>query len=235
MLVLGLETSGDVAGVALADADGLLLEIRFRHRLQLSRDLHPTLQQALSAAGCSLGDLQGIAVSAGPGSFTGLRIGITAAKSLAYALELPVAPVSTLEALAWETPPLPDFLVCAVQSASKKDLFAGLYRWRDGWPELVGEEILTEPPPLAARLAELPERVLVVGLPGPHREALQASLGDRILFAGEERLPAPGTIARIGRVRIEAGDTPDPHDLAPRYLRLSTPEQRRQEALCPGS
>lgn len=234
MLVLGLETSGDVAGVAVADAEGTLLEVRFRHRLQLSRDLLPTVQRVLKDAGCALSELEGVAVSAGPGSFTGLRIGVTAAKSLAYALGIPAVAISTLEALAWEAPPLPDLLVCAAISASKKDLFAGVYRWNEGRPEAVLEETLLEPGALVEQLGQGAERVLVVGTPGPHGELLWEALGGRIVFA-EERLPAPGTIARLGQRQIQAGNRPDPHDLAPRYLRLSTPEQRRLEAQCPGS
>lgn len=235
MLVLGLETSGDTAGAALVDGEGLLREIRFRHRLQLSRDLLPVVRQLVGDAGCTLGDLEGIAVAAGPGSFTGLRIGVTAAKSLAYVLGIPAVPVSTLEALAWEVPPIPDLSICAVISASKKDLFAGHYHWSGGRVELVQEEALTVPEVLAEQLSHGKERVLLVGIPGPHRDLLERSLGERMIFAPEERLPAPATIAALGRLKIEAGETPDPHDLAPRYLRLSTPEQRRQEALCPGS
>src|SRR2546422_1711126 len=98
----------------------------------LFRSLVPRVAETLSLAGVQLEELGGIAVSVGPGSFTGLRIGVTAAKSLAYARGLPVAGISTLEALAADHPAPEQTIVCPVLPASASQLFAGLYRWRDG-------------------------------------------------------------------------------------------------------
>src|SRR5688500_10215975 len=95
----GNETSGEMASDADVDETGLLAEVRFRHRMDLSRYLVPRVQQVLGLAGCAVDGLDGIAVSAGPGSFTGLRIGVTVAKALAYGRGLPIAGVSTLRTL----------------------------------------------------------------------------------------------------------------------------------------
>ncbi len=235
MLVLGIETSGDLASVAVVGGEGLMAEVRFRHRLLLSRDLLPRTEQVLATAGVETSDVEGVAVSVGPGSFTGLRIGVTAAKSLAYALAIPAAGVSTLEALAAEAPAVPDTLICAAINASKKDLFAGLYEWVEGVLQACGEEALLTPDLLIERLAHHRAHALVVGTPGEHAATLAARLGDRITLPHTERLPAAATVATLGRKALLEGRAEDPHDLAPRYLRLSTPEERRQEALCRNS
>jgi tRNA threonylcarbamoyladenosine biosynthesis protein TsaB len=238
MQVLGLETSGEIAGIAVVDASGLLAEIRFRHRMELSRLLFPQVEQVLGLARVALRDLEGIAVSAGPGSFTGLRMGVTAAKSLAYGLGLPVASVSTLDAVA-DPQPLPEgVLLCAVISASSAELFAALYRRSHGRPEAAGPPELLPTEVFAQRLAALSDPVLLAGQPGLHRAALETALGERLVATADAYAPSPEAVARLGRERLLAGDGEAAHTLAPRYLRVSTPEARRQaaaEAACPSS
>jgi tRNA threonylcarbamoyladenosine biosynthesis protein TsaB len=163
MKLLGIETSGDVAGVAVADETGLAAELLFRHRMELSRFLAPRIQEVLALASIGVQELEGIAVSRGPGSYTGLRIGVTAAKSLAFARGLPIAAVSTLEALAWERPAPPQALVCPVLSASGTDLFAALYQWQGGRLEARLEEMLLPTGDLVERLRSTSLDVLLCG------------------------------------------------------------------------
>jgi tRNA threonylcarbamoyladenosine biosynthesis protein TsaB len=238
MRVLGLETSGDLAGVAVVDASGLLAAVRFRHRMELSRLLFPQIEQVLALARVALTELEGIAVSAGPGSFTGLRMGVTAAKSLAYGLGLPVASVDTLEAIA-AAQPLPEgALLWAVISASSTELFAAGYRRARGRLEAVEAPELLAVAALVQRLQASPGPVIVAGQPGPHGAALGAALGERLVSPAGSHAPSPEVVAHLGRERLLAGKGQAAHTLAPRYLRVSTPEARRQaaeEAACPSS
>ena len=235
MRVLGIETSGEVAGVAVVDAGGLRAELRFRHEMQLSRYLAARIPEVTALAGMQIADLEGIAVGVGPGSFTGLRIGVTVAKSLAFARELPVAGIGTLPALASENPSAGRSLLCSILSASPVDVYAALFQWVDGRPEPRAEEMLLSARDLAVKLAQSPLEVVMVGQPGPHRQQLQEALGPRLAMLGEDATPRPSTIARLGRERLLAGQ-PDPfHALAPRYLRASTAEVRRKEAACRAS
>jgi len=223
--LLALETSGPEAGLAVW-LDGNVREARFAHLQQLSRDLAPRIEALLAEAGLAPGDLEAVAVSIGPGSFTGLRIGVATAKGLAYALGVPAVPISTLEALAAEHEAPPDVLVCPVINASAADLFAALYQWQDGRLETRAQELLWPALDLAKLLAASPLRTLVAGDPGPHREALTECLGGRGSFVGGRAGPLAATVARLAVAELERGGGVDPHDLAPRYLRASTPEVR---------
>ena len=227
MRVLAIETSGDVTGVAVVDEKGIAAEVSFRHGMQLSRNLMPRLQEALASAGVAVGDLEGVAVSVGPGSFTGLRIGVTAAKSLAYAAGLPIAAVPTLGALAWEIPAPPDTLVAALISASTTDVFAALYQWCGGELEPRAEELLLPARELGVRHSRTPLKVVMVGQLGPHRALFQELMGDRLTLVSEDRSPRPATVGLLGRRRLLAGDSDPVHAVAPRYLRGSAAEVRR--------
>jgi tRNA threonylcarbamoyladenosine biosynthesis protein TsaB len=226
MRVLGIETSGDVTGVAIVDEKGVLAESSFRHAMQLSRFLLPRTQEVLALAGLTMSDLDGIAVSLGPGSFTGLRIGVTTAKALAYAANLPIIGVPTLEALALETPAPGGALVAALMSASSADVFAALYQWSAGRLEPRAEELMLPAAELAQRLARTPLDVVLTGVIGPHRQ-LFATAGGRLTLAPEDRSPHPATIASYGRRKLLDGGGDPVHALAPRYLRPSAAEARR--------
>lgn len=235
MRILAIETSGEDAGIALADEAGIAAEEQFRHEMQLSQSLHPRLEALFGAAGWKPADLDGIAVSIGPGSFTGLRIGVAAAKALAYALEVPVAPVPTLEALALENPVPADMLVCAVVPASQADFFAALYQWNEGRLEPRAQELMLPARDLSRLLAQTPLRVGLVGRVGAHRALFSEVLEGRALFVSEQLEPRAATVAAAGLRLLAGGAGVSAHEVAPRYLRPSAAEARRQEAACPTS
>jgi len=234
MRILGIETSGDVAGLAVLDEAGVLAEIQFRHRQELSRTLAVRLEELLELAGLDLPELHGVTVAVGPGSFTGLRMGVTAAKTLAYARELPVAGVGTLAALAAERPAPFRALLCSVLPASPTHLFAALFQWQDGRPEPRAEEMLIAAEDLAAKLAQSPLDVVLAGSAGQHRPALEAALGPRLILGPEQPTPRAATVARLGRERLLRGESDPAHALAPRYLRPSTAEARLRERQAAG-
>lgn len=233
MRVLGIETSGEEAGIALVDDSGLVAEEQFRHEMQLSQCLHPRLEGLLRTAGWKPADLDGVAASIGPGSFTGLRIGVAAAKALAFALDRPALPVPTLEALAVENPVPPELLVCAMVPASQNDLFAALYQWNGGRLEPRAQELMLPARDLARKLSQTPLRVAFLGRVGTHRALFTEALEGRALFASERLEPLASTVAGFGLRLLNEGRGVSPHELAPRYLRPSAAEARRQEAACP--
>ena len=127
MLVLGIETSTTQGGVAIVGEDRVLYEAVLNVEVTHSERLLPAVDRALAEARISLETLGGIAVSIGPGSLTGLRIGLSTAKGLAYATGLPLVGVPTLEAMAWALPAA-RWQVCPVLDARKHEVYAALFR-----------------------------------------------------------------------------------------------------------
>src|SRR5688572_21669057 len=98
-MILAMETGGDLASLALLDGVEVVAERAFRHRMSLSRDLMPALDELRARAGAGWDDVQAVAVGLGPGSYTGLRIGVVTAKALAWASNRPLLGISSLAAL----------------------------------------------------------------------------------------------------------------------------------------
>ncbi|MBI3910429.1 MAG: tRNA (adenosine(37)-N6)-threonylcarbamoyltransferase complex dimerization subunit type 1 TsaB [Armatimonadetes bacterium] len=230
MLVLGLETTGPLASIALVDAEGLVAEIAFRHHQQLSRDLVPTLSYLLVRTSVTLDRLDGLAVSQGPGSFTGMRVGIATTKGLSLATGLPVAAVPTLEALAAACPLLPaNASLCAVRPAPADEFYAAVYRQEGGLPvERLGAA-QEDAAALAARLAEVPDPLLLVGEGATAFAKSAPPALHRRIAAVADSPPRAEWVAHLGRGRLLAGAVADARWLGPLYLRASAAEERRKE------
>src|SRR5262245_38956907 len=153
MRVLAIDTSTLAGGVALVDGDRTVAEYVLDIRLTHSERLMPTVERVMSDAGWSPGDLSGLAVAIGPGSFTGLRIGVSAVKGLALALDLPIAAVPTLDALAAGIP-APALAVCPVIIARRDEVYACLYRWDGSAMRREWDYLALSPRELADRLRE---------------------------------------------------------------------------------
>jgi tRNA threonylcarbamoyladenosine biosynthesis protein TsaB len=190
----------------------------------------------LRSAGCRLDDVGALAVAVGPGSFTGLRIGIATMKSLAFATGRPLVGVPTLDALAW-TLPYAAPLVCPVLDAKKNEVYAALYRTREGrlCPCLPARA--QAPAALAAELAAATgEPVVFVGdAAALHAPVFRAALGDRAHVGPPGlRLPSAVTVAELGWAALERGEAVDPDVLVPLYVRRSEAElgrERREHAV----
>jgi tRNA threonylcarbamoyladenosine biosynthesis protein TsaB len=222
MRVLAVETSTLAGGIAVLDGDVLVGQYVLDVRLTHSERLMVAVDRLLGDAGWTVRDLSGLAVAVGPGSFTGLRVGLSAAKGLAMALRIPVAGVPTLDAMAASLPfaALP---VCPVLDARKGEVYASLYRWDGAAMRREWEYLALAPEALAARLDE---PVVVLGdaasaIRSPHARAAPPS----------HRVPSPAWIALLGAQRLRAGETVAPADLVPIYLRPSEAELRRRAVL----
>lgn len=225
MLVLGIETSTLQGGVAIVGEAGLVSEYTLNVEVTHSERLLPAIDRVLQDAGLALADLGGLAVSIGPGSFTGLRVGLSTVKGLAYATGLPVAAVSTLEAMAWALPGARG-PICPVLDARKNEVYAALFQHAPDGLETLVEEAALSPEALCAKIKK-PTLFLGDGLV-PYGDLFRERLGERYLLPPAiQRGPRPACVAALGRALLLRGEAGVLADLVPRYLRPSEAELRR--------
>lgn len=215
-------------GVALVGEGGLVAEYALNIEITYSERLLPAIDRVLADARLAVADLGGIAVAIGPGSFTGLRIGLSTAKGLAAASGKPLVGVPTLRALAWGLPFCPH-PICPILDARKGEVYCALFRWDGGELLQVMEDAALPPRLLAERLTG-PTVLLGEGL-ATYGELLAEALGGRALFPPAPlRGPRPAAVAALGRERLLRGERDDPAGLVPRYLRPSEAELKRAAA-----
>ncbi len=229
MLILALESSAKAASAAVA-RDGRLLDLEFRSEgLTHSVTLLPMARFALEKCGLTIRDVDAVAVSRGPGSFTGIRIGVSTAKGLCWGAEKPAVGVSTLEAMAWNAAETAgESVVCCAMDARRSQVYNALFRIESGRPLRLTEDRAISLPALETELSSMGKPVLVLGD--------GAVLCYNYLL--ERNVPvalAPESIRlqnAWGVCRAAEGLEPRPAaELLPRYLRLSQAERERLERL----
>jgi len=233
MKILAIETSTLVSSVALVTEERVLAELTTATRLAHSETLLPHIEQVMKMAGVERSELTAIAVSIGPGSFTGLRIGLATAKGLSYALQLPLVGVSTLAALAAGFP-LEGSVVGAMLDAQKGNVYLELYRSTAAGQELIAPvEVL----PLAealARCGAVGSPVMVVGDIAA-KKLRDKELPEKVYLAPPSHvLPRAAAVAELAKVRLEKGENDSVMDLAPTYIRRSEAEElweKRQQQM----
>ncbi|HEX9103702.1 MAG TPA: tRNA (adenosine(37)-N6)-threonylcarbamoyltransferase complex dimerization subunit type 1 TsaB [Polyangia bacterium] len=214
--MLALDTATLHAGAALW-RDGALVAERRRVVTTHSEALLQMIDELFVEASVAPADVDAIACGAGPGSFTGLRIGLSTAKGLCFALGKPLVMVSSLAALAARAP---DGRVCATLDAFKGEVYAGLFDVRGGVPVRDGDEAALPP---AKLLLQLDGVDYVVGSGAQKYRELAARLLD------EEAGPRPADVARLAALRAARGDYDDLASAAPAYIRPSEAELVKQQ------
>lgn len=223
MKLLAIDTSSRSASCAVAEDGALLGEFYANVKLTHSCTILPMVQDLLARTNLSLGDMDGFGVTAGPGSFTGLRIGLSAVKGMAHALGKPCAAVSTLEALAWNLPFPCE--IAPVLDARCSQVYTALFRWEKGKLErLAPDEAIT----IAELENRLKNRGTSVFLVGDGAELCYNILSGHVACA----LPSPAlrfTRAASAALACEQvfarGEAVAPDALAPAYLRLPQAER----------
>lgn len=236
MKILAFDSSGLVASVAIVEDGSLIAEYTTNYKKTHSQTLLPMLDEIVRMTETDKESFDALAVAAGPGSFTGLRIGSATVKGLALAWDVPVIAVPTLEGLAYNLWGCRE-LICPIMDARRKQVYTGLYTF-DEANELV---TVMEQTPMAVDdlIDELNKR------------------GDSVVFAGDgidvfadtiaERLDVPysfapahvnkqraGSVAAAAQVRYNKGQYCSGDDFAPEYLRLSQAERERAEKMASG-
>jgi len=227
MRVIAIETATMVGSIAIIDAARVISEITLNARATHSERLMAAIDRLLGDSGLAIDDMDGVAVSIGPGSFTGLRIGLSAAKGLSYASGKPLIGIPTLDALALNMT-FSSYLICPIQDARKGEVYTALYRPGDNSPEKMTADIAVDPSALAGMITQ--KTVFLGDGVNRYRELLMKQLGELYNEAPIPlQLPRASNVAMLALKRLEKGDTDDPFTMIPRYIRKSEAEIRWRE------
>ncbi len=216
MKILGIDTSARSLGVAIAENGNILITCEKNFGLRHSQDLIPTIKDLLKKLSLEIKDIDGIAVSLGPGSFTGLRVGVTAAKALAIASGKPVIGIPTLDVIAHNAYYYPG-TICPIVDARKKLLYAALYKNKNGSLKKLSQYLLISPDALVKKIKE---KTLFIG-DGitAYGRAIEKAVGRKAEFAPPRFwLPKAENVALLGWEKLKKGKKDDPLKLVPLYL-----------------
>ncbi|MDI6816596.1 MAG: tRNA (adenosine(37)-N6)-threonylcarbamoyltransferase complex dimerization subunit type 1 TsaB [Actinomycetota bacterium] len=227
MLILSIDTSSPVLTVALHNGDMIVgEETTWMPRGHMSK-LIPFIDELLTTKGFKIDDVTQMVVGSGPGSYTGLRIGMVIARTFAQLLEVPIIGVPSADAIAYRNIPEAG-IVCPIIDAKRGEVYAALYRPNDGSIERITEFMAIHPGELARKLRdEGCERVVFAGdAVKLYAGVLAEALGERAVFAAEEAWwPLASDLASLALPRIIAGEFDELYKLAPIYVRLSQAEE----------
>ena len=231
MPILGIETATLVSSVAIATADTLLAEITLQTKKTHSELLMPHIDKILTMAQVAKTDIKAVAVSAGPGSFTGLRIGLATAKTLAYAMNIPLIGVPTLAALAYGCL-VPGAILAPMLDAQKGNVYQGVYEYRSGELKEIMPPTVMHIDEALAHLAEYNLPVVLMGEAAVlHRAKIEQRGRNLVVAAPHLIIQRAGSVAILGHTLLKAGIQDDVMALEPLYIRRSEAEvlwERRQ-------
>ncbi len=223
MLVLGIDTSTSQVGVAVGDTGTVRGEVRLVGQRKHAEQLAPAIQQLCRDTEVRLDQLAAIAVGIGPGLFTGLRVGVTTAKTMAQALQIPVVSVPSLDLVAF---PLRHArrMITAVIDARRGEVFHARYQPVPGGVQRVSAYSVSSPSDLVLELESTGEETLLAG-DGVERYRAEFDALDRVEHAGASfAMPSPSALVELATARVHREEFESPYDVKPMYLRESDAE-----------
>ena len=230
MKILGLDSSGIVASVAIVEDDVLIAEYTVNYKKTHSQTLLPMLDEIAKMTEFDLNSIDAIAVAAGPGSFTGLRIGSATAKGLGLALKKPLIAIPTVEGLAYNLYDISG-LICPIMDARRKQVYTGIYRFTDHQLKVVEDQMAVPMETVIEKLNQYGEAVTFLGDGVPvFHELIAEKMTVPYSFApahvNKQRAAA---VAALGEIYYRQEKTETAMEHVPDYLRVSQAERERAE------
>ena len=230
MKILGLDSSGLVASVAIVEDNDLKGEYTVNYKKTHSQTLLPMLDEVAKMIELDLNSINAIAVSGGPGSFTGLRIGSATAKGLGLALGKPLIHIPTVDALAYNLVGSRD-MVCPLMDARRNQTYTGLYRFDGNQMEIVKPQCAVGIDEIIAAVNEIGQAVVFLGdgvavFESYIRENCKVPFSFAPAHVNKQRA---GAVAALGEIYYKEGKTETAEEHKPDYLRLSQAERERLE------
>ncbi|MEE1008758.1 MAG: tRNA (adenosine(37)-N6)-threonylcarbamoyltransferase complex dimerization subunit type 1 TsaB [Agathobacter sp.] len=230
MKILALDSSGLVASVAIVEDDNLLGEYTMNYKKTHSQTLLPMLDEVAKMIELDMNSLDAIAVSKGPGSFTGLRIGSATAKGLGLALNKPIVSVPTIDAMAFNMWGAKD-LVCPIMDARRQQTYTGLFEFKDGKMNTIIEQSVLMIEEIIEKINEIGKKVIFLG---DGVDVFKDYIKENIKVPYEYALAnnnkqRASSVAVLGEIMFKEGKDELASEHKPDYLRLSQAERERQE------
>lgn len=218
MLVLGIETCTSQSSVALVTEHGLLASAALGRGRAHGEFLAPAIAFCLEEADIRIDAVSGIAVSLGPGLYTGMRVGLASAQAIAHSRRLPVVGLASLDLLAFRVRHVRR-LICATLDARRRELFWAFYRSAPGGVQRTSEFRVGPPDKLAGEIEALPDDVLCVGDGALAHRALLESTGAEVSVSPSLAYPDAQSLVELALPRFLREDTQRAEDLHPIYIR----------------
>lgn len=227
MLILSVDSSATPASVCLYD-DKVLAEYFINTRLTHSQTLVAMIESVLKITGIKAEDIDLFAVNNGPGSFTGVRIGVSAVKGMAYAQDKPCVAVSTLHSMAYNFL-TENAVVCACMDARRQQVYTALYKISEGMVEQLCDDRAISIEALVSELRSIGGKVILVGDGAELVYNSCEELNNVIMAPSNQRYQRASSVAMIAAEKAIKADTISAAALMPSYLRLSQAERERME------
>ena len=215
---LAIDTSTDIVSLALSEDSQVIAELSWRSQQNHSTELLPQINHLLKLAKVDIKSISQIIVAKGPGSYNGLRVGLSTAKGLAFSLKAPIVGISTLEAQAYQHAEI-GLPICPIFNAGRAEIATAMYQKKDGkWRKLTAEHITT----LESLCSGITTKTIFCGeLEPAMANQLKRKLKQKAVLASPAtRLRRAAYLAELGQKRLKSADYDNPTTLQPLYLRL---------------
>lgn len=219
MLVLGIDTSGYANAIGVADGEKILADFTFETRNESLAKIMLNVDNVLKDAGLALADIEGFGVGLGPGSWTGIRIGVTVGKMLAYSTGRPIKGISTLESLAYQARDCHSLICPIIDAGAAETIYAAFYRSSNNAIKQEGDYYVGDLSGLARMIAE---PVVLVATDVPKYQSAMGEFLKSSTIDARESMADGATVALMSAAHLENGEPDDTMALAPLYLKEST-------------
>ena len=232
MKILGIDSSGLVASAAIADEKNIIAEFTVNNKQTHSQTLLPMIEKVVDMSGIELEQIDAIAIAAGPGSFTGLRIGSATAKGIGLALKKPIVSIPTLEGLAYRVSVF-DGIICPIMDARRNQVYTGIYKMDKGNLVCLSEQKAVDIHEIMEELEKYDDKVIFLG-DGVEvqRDTIEKEFKKEYCFAPIHlSKQSAAAVAVLGEIYFNQGKAEDAAEHKPIYLRKSQAEREREERL----